>query len=119
MKTKLVPLALLIPAVVLAAPSDGPAPSPSPLSPQTTIERSTQQDPVKAAKAASALSNAKKEMHIKKRGKELGEGEYDSWTYTTGSQSCPSGYHLAGVTNDGLRGYCSDVGPGLTTIAEW
>ena len=115
MKTKLLPLGLLIPAVVLAQQTIPP--KPQAVTPQQNIKHSPL-DPAQAAKANkadSALINAKRLTNAKKLGKEVGEGAYDSWTYTTGSYGCPSGYHLAGYTLQDYHAYCSDVGPGIST----
>ena len=119
MKTKLTSLALLIPAVVLAQQAIPPQPQAVTPQPNLTQIPPNPAQAAKANKAASALSHAKKLIIAKKLGKEVGEGAYDSWTYTTGSENCPSGYHLAGVTNKGERAYCSDAGPGITTIYSW
>jgi len=58
MKTKIVPLALLLPVVVLAQPAyQAPAPQP----PQVGIPQNPQPNPSNAASASAALSNAKKQ----------------------------------------------------------
>lgn len=59
MKTKLVPLALLIPVVVLAQPA---AQTPTPQPPQAGVVQNPQVNPANAAGAVSALNNAKKKV---------------------------------------------------------
>ena len=64
MNSKLTPLALLIPAVVLA--QSAPTPQPQVIKPIPNVMQAPSVDPTKAAKAASALSNAKKLSITKK-----------------------------------------------------
>lgn len=107
MKSKLIPLALLIPAVVLAQPSVPP--QPQVIMPIPNVMQAPSIDPTRAAKAASALSNAKKQSNATRRGTELGDGNYDSWTYVTAGGGCPSGYHVGGYTNIDYRVVCTDA----------
>jgi len=96
MKTKLVPLALLIPAVVLA--QSGPqAPAPQPLQNQQipkTIEQNTLTSPagINKAAAAQALSKARSKQSADNLGREDTDG---------------GGYFI--TTKDGSRFYCSSA----------
>jgi hypothetical protein len=89
MKTKLVPLALLIPAVVLAQPAP-PPPSQSDISKSQPQPASTMAVPpvnptMKSAKAAAAYSSAKSKSKYPDHSK--------TWTYTKNGK-CPSGYSM-------------------------
>ena len=78
MKSKLAPLVLLIPAVVLAQPAPMPVPQAG-----MPAASSMSAPPVNSAKAASALSTAK-QLSSKLRGNLSSEGEKD----------CPKGSYL-------------------------
>ena len=76
MKTKLTPLALLIPAVVLAQPAP-PAPAPQPPQNQLipkTIEKNALPNPAGINKSAAAQALIK--ARSKKSANNLGEGHY-------------------------------------------
>jgi len=90
MKTKLIPLALLIPAVVLAQP----APMPAPQAGMPTAS-TMPAPPVNPTKAASALSSAK-QLSAKLKGDVSSDGSLD----------CPKGSYTA--TSDG-GSWCTDV----------
>ena len=98
MKTKLVPLALLIPAVVLAQPapmssSQGGMPPSQAITPPASTMPSQPVNPVNQAKAASALKNAK-ELSGKLKGGSLSNEEsrcgsgYTTWTTPSGGGEC-------------------------------
>ena len=88
MKTKLAPLALLIPAVVLAQPA--PMPAPQAVTPPSSTMPVPQVNP---AKAATALSTAK-ELSIKLKGGSLSKEEskcgsgYTTWSTGSGGAEC-------------------------------
>jgi hypothetical protein len=86
MKTKLVPLGLLIPAVVLAQPAP-PAPAPQP--PSSTMQAPTVNpaNPANPAKAAAALSTAKELSNRLKDGSLSSRKPYCGEGYTTISVS--------------------------------
>ena len=89
MKRELAPLALLIPAVVLAQPAlQAPQPPQADISKSQPQPASTMAVPpvnptVKSAKAAAAYSSAKSKSKYPDHSK--------TWTYTKNGE-CPSGY---------------------------
>lgn len=91
MKTKLTPLALLIPAIVLAQPV--PMPAPQAVTPPSSTMPAQPVNPVNQAKAASALKNAK-ELSGKLKGGSLSQEEarcgsgYTTWTTPSGGGEC-------------------------------
>jgi hypothetical protein len=93
MKTKLVPLALFIPAVVLAQAAP-PPPSQGGM-PQASTRPAPPANPVNPAKAAAALSTAN-QLSTKLKGDASSDGSLD----------CPKGSYTA--TSDG-NAYCTDV----------
>jgi hypothetical protein len=90
MKTKLVPLVLLIPAVVLAQPTPMPAPQAG-MPPSNTMSG----QPANPAKAAAALSTAK-QLSSTMKGNLSSDGEMD----------CRKGSYVA--TSSGAS-YCTKL----------